>query len=444
MPPKTWPRPKSRNVGLFTDLRLFSEALELTFEQGSVTKHYLQEELPQRVHGLLFVERQSSKSVEHLIRELRGFSWFHPVSGWSKSSDAASYRLTPDGEAAFNLFKQNSRDFLRLLTAKMQDLYTIPGWFVHRLWSINPEGQGDVVVPGPPRGWNPSSREWEDKDWTPGLTAQTKKSLEIIQNVCPGAFPIKEDDWIGDVKVAWDRLSSLKRRKVAKPSGESVGKEKGQIRTYTPRRRLALAMREAAVNFLFSNSPPYSDVEDFWMPKPPLLPRTYMAWCPRLEALELIFYTDVHPTVPGRLIFPTSVFRVSAPQNTFEKLSAVKNPDEESLWLHQPSWESMKDRFFEVLSQEHHRASARVGSLYVSLLDVRDEVCRQLRLSAARFDDFIEEALRESLRPESRWSISVETDIREDQRSAFQLIRRPVWIDGTPHSLIAITEIRDA
>jgi hypothetical protein len=103
----------------------------------------------------------------------------------------------------------------------------------------------------------------------------------------------------------------------------------------------------------------------------------------------------------------------------------------------------MKAHFLDILVQEHQRAYTRVGSLYVSLQDVRDEVCRQLRLSAACFDDFMDRALRESLRPDSRFSISVETDIREDQRSAHRLIRRPVWVGGTPHSLIAITEIRE-
>lgn len=443
MPSKTWSTPKSRDVGLFTDLRLFSEALELASEQAFITKHYLIEELPQRVRGLLFVERQGSRGVEHLIRELRSFGWLRPIGASPKSLDSTKYFLTDEGKQARKQFKYNERDFLRLLTAHMHRLYTIPGWFVHRLWTINPKGQGEVVIPAPPPDWRPSSREWEDKAWTEELGIQTKESLQIINNVCLGAFPIEEKLWIDSVEEAWNRLSNLKQRKVTRPSNEAVGKAKERMKTYTPRRRLAMAMREAAVKLLFSSKPPSSDEPDFWMSKEPLLPRTYMAWCPRLEALELIFYTDVHPLVPGRLIFPTSVFRSFAPANAYEKLDTIRNPDEEPLWLHRPEWELMRNSFFSVLIQEHQRAYARVGSLYVPLLDVRDEVCRQLRLSAACFEYFIEKALRESLRPDSKWSISVETDIREDQRSAHRLIRRPVWINGTPHSLIAIAEVRD-
>ncbi len=440
---KTWPTPKSRNIGLFTDLRLFSEAMELAYEQNIISKQYLMEEMPQRVKGLLFVKSQSSRGVEHLLRELRSFRWLLIVDS-SKSMDNAKYRLTDEGRKAFKLSKHYRGGFLRLLTTQMHNLYTIPGWFVHRLWVINPEGQGEIVIPTPPRDWSPKSRKWEDKVWTDELAQQTKMSLQIIESVCAGAFPIEKDIWIKKVRKAWNRLSDLKRKKVSKSSNEPLDEEKEKIKTYAPRLRLSMAMQEAAVKHLFSNEPPNSDKRDFSMSKnEPLYPRTYMAWCPRLESLELIFYTDVHPLVPGRLIFPTSVFRSSASTNVFEELNTVKNPYEETLWLHRPGWDSMKKLFFKVLIQEHRRAYTRFGSLYVPLLDVRDEVCRQLRLSAACFDNFMEKALRESLHPDSEWSISVETDIREDQRSAHRLIRRPVWIGGIPHSLIAITEIHD-
>jgi hypothetical protein len=79
-----------------------------------------------------------------------------------------------------------------------------------------------------------------------------------------------------------------------------------------------------------------------------------------------------------------------------------------------------------------------MGTLYVSLLDVRDEVCRQLRLSTTIFDKFLAHAFRESLHSEAAQSISIESDVREDQRSGSGLLRRPVWIDGVPYSLVAI------
>lgn len=438
---KTWSLPKSRSIGLFTDLSLFSEALELGFGTF-ITKELLLEDLSQRFKGLLFIKNQSSSGIDDLIRELRAFKWLDYCSNNSNSINP-KYCLTEDGIKAFELYKLNKKGFLRLLTSKMHEAYTIPGWLVHRLFTINPKGQGEVVIPAPPRDWSPNSKKWEDNSWSNELEDQTNKSMKLIDQFFPGAFPIEEDAWINKVKNAWNRLSNLTQRRVAKFTG-SKDQEKGRMEKYKPRRRLAMAMREAAVSHLFSNIPPNETKPDFSVDKDPLAPRTYMAWCPRLEALELIFYTDVHPFVPGRLLFPTSVFRGwSINDSKYEVIKTIKNPDGELLYLHQPIWESIKDLFLKILVQEHHRAYLRVGSLYVPLLDIRDEVCRQLRISANMFDSFIEKTIRETIRSELGISISVETDIREDQRSAHRLIRRPVWIEGVPHSLVAITEVED-
>ena len=437
----TWSKPESRSIGLFTDLRLFSEALELASQHEYITKNYLMEELAQRVKGLLTVEKQSSRGIEDLIRESKSFGWLIQTKRGIKETAEFKYSITGSGKRVIKIYHESKQSFLKILTAKMHELYTIPGWFVHRLWTINPQGQGEVVIPIPPRNWSSPSMKWRDNKWTHNLKEQTVRGLTDINRVCKGSFPVKEDDWILQVKFAWERLSNLKQRKVSQTSGEKLPSEKRKIETYKPRLRLAMAMREAAVKLLFSSIPPNSKKSEFTTKKDPLAPRTYMAWCPRLEALALIFYTDVHPLIPGRLIFPTSVFRKDAPTKSFEPFDSIQTPDGEKLYLHRPSWESMRERFLRILEQEHQKAYARRGSLYVPLLDLRDEVCRQLRLSADDFDEFIGMLLRESLRSDSRMSISVETDIREDQRSAHRLIRRPVVINGTPHSLIAITGV---
>lgn len=443
MPLNVWPTPKSRNIGLFTDLSLFSEAIEIAFIDGFITKDSLIEDLSQRFKGLLFVKNQSPRGISDLIREMRIFNWLVPCDILTVQ-DNPKYCLNDKGKKAYEIFKRSKKGFLRLLTTKMHEAYTIPGWFVYRLFTINPKGQGEVVIPAPPRDWSPHSRKWEDNLWNDDLEYQTIKSLEIINNICCGAFPITKDSWVRKVKAKWDRLSNLTRRKVAKPDKSSKGQEKGRMETYKPRLRLAMAMREAAVKHLFSNIPPNASEPDFLGGEYILAPRTYVAWCPRLEALELIFYTDVHPLVPGRLLFPTSAFKDRIINNSeYEAMNAIDNPTGKLLYLHQPNWDSIKEIFYKILIQEHQRSYSRVGSIYVSLLDVRDEVCRQLRISATYFDTFIEIALRESIRSETTISISVETDIREDQMSAHRLIRRPVWIEGIPHSLIAIAVVED-
>ncbi len=426
---KRWGKPKSRNVGLFIDLSLYSEALKITAERGSITASFLRQELSQRTRGLLFVEKQSGRVAKDLVRELYEFKWLQRANGSGQSIENTLYKLTPDGDEILGLTDHKVR---RRLAIAMHQRFIIPGWFISRLWKINPTGQGEVVLPSPPRDWQPKARLWEEKGWTSDLTTQVLKASQMAQSVCPGSFPIDDDILVQAVIKAWEHLGTWKQKKRADASGK--------ITTFSPRRRLTLAMRNVAVNILFGIVPPGHQEPDMWTKanKPPLFPRAFRVWCPRLADLELIFYTDRHPDVVGRLIFPTAVFRREAPQPLFEKLKDIQNPDEDFLWLHQPEWENQGELFLKTLVQTHRLISRHVGTMYISLLNVRDEVCRQLRLSAALFDKFLARAFRESLRPRAAWSISIESDIREDQRSGSGLVRRPVWIAGVPYSLIAI------
>ena len=448
MSSRFWESPKkSFNTGLFTDLKLFSEAMEIAKEQGYVTKKILIDELPQRVKGLLFVKNQSSRGIEDLIRELRMFNWLksyyshQTLYNYSKFNETAKFDLTNEGSKAYDLSKNDNKAFQRLLTIKMHDCYKIPGWFINRLWIINSEGQGEIVIPAPKKEWKPKSREWDNKTWTEELKEQAKQTFNAITKVSECIFPIDFYLWLDAVEKAWIRLSNAKQKKVAKqPRSNKNEKSKEKVKTFKPRRRLASAMQEATVKLLFSNIPPNSIKKDFSNNKEPISPRIYNAWCPRLEKLELLFYTDNHPLIPGRLIFPTSVFKKNALNDEFEVLDKIKNLKDEKLCLHKPKWINIRSKFLSILKQEHQRLYNRIGSLYVSLLDVRDEVCRQLRLSASNFDIFIKIAFVESLKQETNISMSIETDVREDQRGAHRLVRRPVYIDGIPHSLIAITE----
>lgn len=424
-----WGKPPSLNVGLFTDLTLYAEALQLAEERGTITSAYLQQELSQRLLKLLSVERQSMRVAQDLVRELRQFGWVRPEDASAKGA-AVGHVLTEEGALALAESRQDRRAFRRRLAVRMHQVYVVPGWFVARLWRINEQGQGEVILPAPLQDWQPRSRPREQCAWGEELATEVVRAARAARAASPNAFPIADAEWTAAVKRQWTRLSNLSPR----------GREpKKRSASYRPRERLAQAMRAAALGLLFDRVPHGARPEEVQAEMPPLYPRKFMAWCPRLEVLEFIFYTDRHPAVNGRLVFPTAVFRPSAAAERFEAMPEIVDPEGIPLWLHQPKWSGMRDVFWQTLRTVHRGVSLQVNSLYVSLLDVRDEVCRRLRLSGARFDDFLSQALRELPRPDL--SVSVESDIREEQRSGSGLLRRPVYIGGIPHTLIAVAHL---
>lgn len=427
-----WPEPRVREVALFTDLSLHSEALQLAADQGTVSAVSLQQQLRQRLHKMRLVLSHGQRTMERLIREQRLFGWLMPVGNSSANLNQTAHALTTEGVDALQLSRTNPRLFRRLLAIKMQEVYVVPGWFVTRLWHINASGQGEVILPGPSPDWKPTRRRWDEADWPQEMEEQALRAASQARAANIAAFPIQDADWVNGVHVAWNRLG----RKVSRNSDDKT-------MSYSPRDRLTKAMREAAIGLLFGNIPYGSRNPDFPGERPPINPRTFMGWCPRLEALELVFYTDWHPWISGRLMFPVSVFRPIAPADRFEQIPEILDPDGASLWLHQSGWPVLRSLFLATLISVHQRIALATDTIYVSLPDVRDEVCRQLRISAILFDDYLKLAIDELPAKDFPWSIAIESDIREEQTSGPGQNRRPVYLDMIPHGLIGLAPLAE-
>lgn len=402
--------------------------------------------LGQRVKYRQLVETPSRTTIQGALSLLDRFGWLEPVS---KGEGGPRYALTEDGEQARRLASEKGKGFRRILAVHLQHIYVIPGWFVARLHALNVEGQGEIVLPSPDSKWRPGRLEWEDTDWKPELEEQIRRSAERANWVFPGSFPVGHSEWADAVRHAWWKLANVKRRKVSRVAEDQEPvREKPRVSTFSPRARLARAMREAAIRVLFSSKRPGRKESDFGTGKHPISARSFGAWCPRLADLELLFYTDAHPAVWGRLVFPCAAFRSDGVMGKFEEISAIRDPKGRSLWLHQPSWSAIRPQFLRVLERTYFDASRRVGAIYVSLLDVRDEVCRRLRLSPLLFERFLEKSYRECIEeplpsPSASGknevlSISLESDVRPEEQSGSGRLRRPVYISDVPHSLIAI------
>lgn len=440
-----WPTPKSRDFAALNDPGLYAEVLAVASADGDVSVARLMSEeggLRQRLRRLWLVEKSTKTSIRGVLSALQRF-------GWLAAPDSArgQYILTAEGRDVATTTLKDATVFRRVLARKMHEIYVIPGWLVARLLALNPEGQGEVVLPSPPRDWRPEARPWEESRWTGDLADQAKGSADNARRSFPGSFPISNKNWLDAVRQAWQRLSSRTRRQVSR-TGQRHGheEERRRIATFSPRGRLAGAMREAAVGLLFGLLSPRRNACDFLSCDHPIPPRSFRAWCPRLDDLELVFYTDCHPRIAGRLLFPCAAFHQSSPGSGFERIEGIFDPQGAGLWLHQPTWSAVGPQFLRVLADTYGHVSQEVGSAYVSLLDVRDEVCRQLRLSSRLFDELLEtacqETFRERLADHGALSISLETDIRPEQRSGHGLLRRPVYIEGVPHSLIAVATTR--
>jgi len=421
-----WKTPISRGLGVFNDLKIFYEALELGQKTKFFSIEQLKEELSMRVKGLIFIQTITNTAANNLIRELKAFQWIKPIN-----NESTIFTLTKEGYKAIEIKKKSDRVFLHYLITKMQEIYSIPGWFVQRLWDLNPNGQGQIVIPTPMKDWHPKKKGKKSAGWNNNLNQQIINVHKNIHHIDKNIFPIEVDTWCSRVREKWEKLNKVR-----------------SAETYFLKERLSLAMQETTVEYFFGNSLPNTTKRDFNHKYPPLPLRNYHAWCPRLLELELIFYTDFQSKIAGRLLFPVSIFRsLNQSNDDFEVLTIVKNPLGKYLSIHRPNWfcdDNSKwyiceKNFLNSLRDEYYKIYRKSGNHYVSLQDVRDRVCRLQRISATYFDELLNYVFQATLRNDAQYNISLETDIREDQKAGYQRNRRTILIDNVPCSLIAIT-----
>lgn len=419
-----WKYKKSYGVGLFTDLNLYIETVKLARSHGYVNVPMLEKNLPERVIGLKYIETFKKRTFEDLIRELVKFRFLT-----KKETD---YYLTRDGHELLNIHATSVSNYYDIILERMNEEYVIPGWFIFRLWAINPEGQGQVVIPSPIKTWKPEKRRWEDNKWNDELDRVTIDTYNQINRRLSSSFPIELSTWKKKLRDEYERLGTQKQRIIAKKTKENMGK---RMEYFAPRGRLTQAMKNVSVVLLFSSE--YNSKKDF-ISTTPMTPRNFMVWCPRLESFELIYYSDYFEEIPGRLLFPCSVYKTVNQSNDYQPIESIKTPDNRLIYRHKPTYSTFRILFLETLVEVYENRYNKEGIIYVSLQQVRDEVCRLLRISAATFEAFLQQSFRDSVARQVDYSIALETDIREDQKSGFQLQRRPVYIDGAAHSLIAI------
>lgn len=427
---KYWRFKKSHSVGLFTDMNLFYEALDIGSKRGFINLSILERNLPERVIGLKYIETFQKSTFVDLIRELNRFKYI-----FKKEND---YWLTDIAYKLIEARKESQEKYLNVLLEKMNSEYGIPGWLIHRLWVINPIGQGQVVVPSPIKTWKPNKRKWDDNKWDTELSKVSIETVNQINRKIPGAFPMTLSLWEEQVREEYERLGKLTQRRVANKGKANMERK---MEYFAPRARLTFAMKNVAVKFLFGNKFVSNERKDFIsnkLSKDPINSRTFMVWCPRLETFGLLYYTDYFEEIPGRLLFPCSFYSTNKPNRNFYPIEFIQSPEQKMLYKHSPTWSDFKNVFLSTLYECYQARYNKEGIIYVSIQQVRDEVCRLLRINTHTFENFISFAFRESIKREIEFSIALETDIREDQKSGFQILRRPVFINNVPNSLIAI------
>lgn len=184
-------------------------------------------------------------------------------------------------------------------------------------------------------------------------------------------------------------------------------------------------------------------IRDFWtahflteLYKCPHSMSTFDLWVYRAKQIGVIHATELHPSVNGKLVYPTSVVLDSINSDHFH--SIYDYPDNKHLYIHQPSGDRFQDAFVDALVKGYFDSRRAVRSYFINLSPLRELVCLRLKISTLSFEDNLNAVYRLNLSGQLRIRISLEVDKLPEETNAMYMKHEPVMVDGSYRNIIAI------
>ncbi len=188
-----WGRPQSRDFKALGDILVYAEVLHVACAEPFVTEEKLlspEEGLRNRFRKPFLVQAPTKTNVRAVLSLLQRF-------GWLSADDKLRFTITPEGRL---VARSSPQTFRRLVAENLHRTYTVPGWFVSRLYELNTAGQGEIVLPAPPKQLGLGRREWARGDWTRELDDVVRAAAAQANQLLAGAFPVEGAVWLGKVR----------------------------------------------------------------------------------------------------------------------------------------------------------------------------------------------------------------------------------------------------
>lgn len=161
-------------------------------------------------------------------------------------------------------------------------------------------------------------------------------------------------------------------------------------------------------------------------------------WVYRGKQLGIIHATEFYPNVSGRILYPTSVIVRDDALNDFQEVFTYDTG--QKLFIHDPRWyhDQTQENFIKALTNAYFDIRKTHRSYFVSLADVRELVCYNMKIPEYLFGEFLKEAYKMNIRGLLKINFSLEADRLPQETNAMYLKREPIMIDDRYRNIISI------
>ena len=392
-------RPES--IARESDPRVLAEILDELLRLGPVNSRQLSESLRSRVGVRLAPAEEGSAqrgtrlgpSEAGTIKREFGFL------GWINRAESL-WVFTDEGKSlAERRLTASSTEFARqLCIANDRNNQQVVSRLLARMWELNPEQQGSVIIPQPLSGNIPGNLD-DLHDWILPLIPRWLDGLEKQMKGFSASVP--PEDIVTQVE-------------------KSLGERWEQMKPGDQRKRLQEVIAERFTDLMFSHIISPADVE---------------IWQSRMEWAGLTLTARNLPSVAGQVWFPVGAFR----EQTADDFAAIKGLEHEGLtyYCYTPTSSEFEKLFTQTLYEGYLQRQQQEQVEYVSLMAVRDWVCFRLRIGNPHFELLLQRMFPRAIQGEIPYSLALEVDITPAEKSRLRGVV-PVVIDGTTRYIISM------
>lgn len=322
--------------------------------------------------------------------------------------------LTIDGSKLLTAYKNNKLQYKEILLQLMERKYNAFSYLLDKFYKISPKKSGLIIFPN----YSPNDLGFSKSEFlTVGIVHKYIRKYEqrIVDDV---------KKYINQNYKITNETSELIAELKDKNYISDNFQESFNLKKYNAVvRKTQIFWRNRLLNFYGINSR--------W--------QSFEIWIYRAKQLGILNTTPFYPDFLGQIIYPVSVITTKELINKPDYRFVLNYKNEKYLYKREVQWERIENDFFNELWNVYTELKKRNRINFLSLHNIKEIVCYNLKISYEQFSEFLNKAYEKSLNSNTSYTISLEADKLPEETNAIYIKREPIFINGKNRNIISLS-----
>lgn len=322
--------------------------------------------------------------------------------------------LTIDGEKLLEAYRTNKTQYKEILLQLMERKYTAFSYLLDKIYKISPKKSGLIIFP----------------NYSPNDLGFTKSEFLTVETVHQ-YIEKYEQRIVDDIKkyinqnyeVTNETLELITELKDKGYISDKLSDEFNLKKYNAVVRKTQVFWRNRLLKFY--------GISSRW--------QSFEIWIYRAKQLGILNTTPFYPDFLGQIIYPVAIITKKEFLNNTNYKLVMNYKNEKFLYKRNVQWETIENDFFNELWNVYSELKKRNRINFLSLHNIKEIVCYNLKISYEQFSEFLNIAYEKSLNGNTSYSISLEADKLPEETNAIYIKREPIFVNGKNRNIISLS-----